>query len=260
MTTSPHSRRRIFLMRHGSVTYFDDSGKPFLPESVALNEQGCAQASAAGRVFAEHRVRFDRVIVSGLARTVETARRVLAETGQDIAIDCWPELEEIRGGRLSTIADADLRDAFTGVFEGLVSADKRFLGGESVGDLMDRIHPAIARLRADPDWDTVLLVLHGGVNCAILSLALTGRRRPPVASTRSTSARPKPTGWSASSTTRRPSRCTAIRARRRWKRCSPSTRSRDEYGVRSDGPDPGFATAAGQIHPEIIVRPFHSIG
>jgi broad specificity phosphatase PhoE len=176
MTTSPHSRRRIFLMRHGSVTYFDDSGKPFLPESVALNEQGCAQASAAGRVFAEHRVRFDRVIVSGLARTVETARRVLAETGQDIAIDCWPELEEIRGGRLSTIADADLRDAFTGVFEGLVSADKRFLGGESVGDLMDRIHPAIARLRADPDWDTVLLVLHGGVNCAILSLALTGQR------------------------------------------------------------------------------------
>ncbi|MDB5753865.1 MAG: histidine phosphatase family protein [Massilia sp.] len=176
MTTSPHSRRRIFLMRHGSVTYFDDSGKPFLPESVALNEQGCAQASAAGRVFAEHRVRFDRVIVSGLARTVETARRVLAETGQDIAIDCWPELEEIRGGRLSSIADADLRDAFTGVFEGLVSADKRFLGGESVGDLMDRIHPAIARLRADPDWDTVLLVLHGGVNCAILSLALTGQR------------------------------------------------------------------------------------
>jgi probable phosphoglycerate mutase len=41
---------------------------------------------------------------------------------------------------------------------------------------MDRIHPAISRLRADPAWDTVLLVLHGGVNCAILSLALTGQR------------------------------------------------------------------------------------
>jgi probable phosphoglycerate mutase len=50
------------------------------------------------------------------------------------------------------------------------------MGGESVGELMDRVHPAIARLRADPDWDTVLLVLHGGVNCAILSLALTGQR------------------------------------------------------------------------------------
>jgi broad specificity phosphatase PhoE len=176
MTISTTNRRRVFLMRHGSVTYFDESGKPFLPETVALNEQGRAQASAAGQAFATHDVRFDRVIVSGLPRTVETARRVLAETGQDIAIDTWPELEEIRGGRLSTIPDADLRAAFTGAFEGMVSEDKRFLGGESVGELMDRIHPAITRLRADPEWDTVLLVLHGGVNCAILSLALTGQR------------------------------------------------------------------------------------
>lgn len=163
-------------MRHGSVTYFDTSGKPVLPETVALNELGRAQASAAGQAFAAHAVRFDRVIVSGLPRTLETAQRVLAETGQQIAIEAWPALEEIRGGRLSAIAEADLRDAFVGAFEGLVGADKRFLGGESVGELMDRIHPAIARLRADPTWDTVLLVLHGGVNCAILSYALTGQR------------------------------------------------------------------------------------
>jgi probable phosphoglycerate mutase len=176
MTKPTHTRRRVFLMRHGSVTYFDESGQPLPHLTVALNEHGRAQASAAGQAFAAHNVQFDRVIVSGLPRTVETARRVLAETGQDIAIDTWPEFEEIRGGRLTDIADTDLRDAFTGAFSGLVSTDKRFLGGESVGELMDRLHPAIARLRADPDWDTVLLVLHGGVNCAILSLALTGQR------------------------------------------------------------------------------------
>jgi broad specificity phosphatase PhoE len=173
---TPATRRRIFLMRHGNVTYFDESGKPFLPESVALNAQGRAQASAAGQAFAAGKVRFDRVIASSLPRTVETARRVLVETGQDIAIDSWPELDEIRGGRLSKIPDAELRAAFTGAFEGMVGAGTRFLGGESVGELMDRIHPAIARLRLDPHWDTVLLVLHGGVNCAILSLALTGQR------------------------------------------------------------------------------------
>jgi probable phosphoglycerate mutase len=175
----PHQsspRRRIYLMRHGSVTYFDAAGKPVLPESVPLNELGREQASAAGRMFADNQVSFDKVIVSGLPRTVETANRVLAETGQTVAIDTWPELEEIRGGRLSSIADADLKAAFTGAFEGMVGEDKRFLGGESVGELMDRIHPAIARLRADRSWDTVLLVLHGGVNCAILSLALTGQR------------------------------------------------------------------------------------
>lgn len=169
-------RRRIYLMRHGSVAYFDTAGNPVLPETVSLTEQGRAQASAAGRVFADAGVRFDRVIVSGLPRTVQTAEHVLAQTGQRIAIDAWPELEEIRGGRLSQIPDHALRDAFMGVFEGMVSEEQRFLGGESVGELMDRVHPAIDRLRADPSWDTVLLVLHGGVNCAILSLALTGQR------------------------------------------------------------------------------------
>jgi probable phosphoglycerate mutase len=176
MSLPTSSRRRIYLMRHGSVAYFDTAGNPVLPETVSLTEQGRAQATAAGRVFADAGVRFDRVIVSGLPRTVQTAEHVLAETGQQIAIDAWPELEEIRGGRLSQIPDHALRDAFMGVFEGVVAEEQRFLGGESVGELMDRIHPAIDRLRADPTWDTVLLVLHGGVNCAILSLALTGQR------------------------------------------------------------------------------------
>lgn len=176
MTLQIQQRRRVYLMRHGSVTYFDAAGKPVLPESVPLNELGRAQATAAGRMFAQEQISFDRVIVSGLPRTVETATRVLAETAQDIQIDIWPELEEIRGGRLAAIPDAELLAAFTGAFEGMVGEDKRFLGGESVGELMDRIHPAIDRLRADKTWDTVLLVLHGGVNCAILSLALTGQR------------------------------------------------------------------------------------
>lgn len=174
MTTA--KRRRIYLMRHGNVTYFDDAGKPYLPEAVPLNEQGRAQAEAAGKVFASDGVRFDRVIVSGLPRTVETAQGVLAQTGQDIALEIWPELVEIRGGKLASIADADLQEAFTGAFEGVVPEHRRFLNGESIGELMDRVHPALDRLRQDSDWDTALLVLHGGVNRAILSLALTGER------------------------------------------------------------------------------------
>jgi len=176
MSEPTNARRRIFLMRHGSVTYFDAAGKPVLPEQVPLNDEGRAQADAAGAAFATAGVRFDRVIVSGLPRTVETAQRVLAVTEQPIEPEVWPELHEIKGGRLSTIPSDELKRAFTGVFEGLVAPERRFLGGESVGEMMDRVHPAIDKLRADPDWDTVLLVLHGGVNCAILSLALTGQR------------------------------------------------------------------------------------
>jgi probable phosphoglycerate mutase len=169
-------RRRIYLMRHGSVTYFDDQGKPFLPEMVPLNELGREQASAAGKVFAQEGLRFDRVIISGLPRTVETATRVLAETGQQIELERWPELVELRGGKLSAIPDESLKEAFVGAFDGVVPEDRQFLGGESVGELMDRVHPCIDRLREDKSWDTVLLVLHGGVNRAILSYALTNQR------------------------------------------------------------------------------------
>ncbi|HYD63109.1 MAG TPA: histidine phosphatase family protein [Noviherbaspirillum sp.] len=171
-----HKRRRIYLMRHGSVTYFDEQGKPFLPEQVPLNELGRAQATAAGEVFAQAGLQFDRVIVSGLPRTVETATRVLAETGQQIELERWSELEELRGGKLSAIPDESLKEAFVGAFDGLVPEDRQFLGGETIGQLMDRIHPCIDRLREDKSWDTVLLVLHGGVNRAILSYALTNQR------------------------------------------------------------------------------------
>ncbi len=163
-------------MRHGSVTYFDAAGKPFLPEQVPLNELGRTQATAAGKVFAQENLSFDRVIVSGLPRTVETATRVLAETGQSIELEHWPDLEELRGGKLSAIPDESLKEAFVGAFDGLVPEHKQFLGGESIGQLLDRVHPAIDRLRVDKSWDTALLVLHGGVNRAILSYALTNQR------------------------------------------------------------------------------------
>jgi probable phosphoglycerate mutase len=169
-------RRRIYLMRHGSVTYFDDDGKPYDPEQVPLNAQGRMQAEAAGKLFAQEGLRFDRVIISGLPRTVETATLALQQTGQQIELERWPEWEELRGGKLASIPDVELQKAFTGAFEGVVPEDARFLGGETIGQLMDRVLPPLQRLREDKSWDTVLLVLHGGVNRAILSHALTGGR------------------------------------------------------------------------------------
>lgn len=169
-------RRRIYLMRHGDVTYFDADGKPVSPDEVPLNEHGCQQARAAGRVFADTDLVFDRVITSGMPRTLETAQCVLAETGQQIAVEQWPEWREIRGGNLAGVPDHSLKDVFTAAFSGMVAEEVRFLAGESIGELMDRVHAGLDRLRADDSWDNVLLVLHGGVNCALLSYALTGQR------------------------------------------------------------------------------------
>jgi broad specificity phosphatase PhoE len=132
------------------------------------------QASAAGRLLAD--IGFDRVVTSGLPRTLQTAECVLAEARHKPEVEIWPDLVEIKGGRLRDIPENELEREFYGAFQGVVEEHMRFLRGESVGELMDRVHPAVERFCADPGWGTALLVLHGGVNRAILSYALTGSR------------------------------------------------------------------------------------
>ena len=88
----------------------------------------------------------------------------------------WPDLRELRGDRLSSIPADRLEDEFVHAFRGVVPNEKRFLGGEAIGELFDRVLPALDRLLALDDWDTTLAVLHGAVNRAILSYALTGER------------------------------------------------------------------------------------
>jgi len=164
------TRRRIYLMRHGAVSYFDDAGEPFHPDTVPLTDEGHVQAAAVRELLAG--IAFDRVIASGLIRTMETAA-IVAPGSQ---IEVWPELEELRGERLESIPSDQLEETFVHAFRGIVPNEKRFLGGETIGELFDRVLPALDRLLADRTWDTVLLVLHGAVNRAILSHALTGQR------------------------------------------------------------------------------------
>jgi probable phosphoglycerate mutase len=156
-------------MRHGAVSYFGPDGRPVPPDDVSLNDEGRAQAEAAAEALEE--ALFDRVVASNLPRAVETARIVAPEH----SVEEWPELREIQGGRLGEIPEAQLESAFVHAFRGVVPNDSRFLGGESIGELWDRLLPALDRLLAD-EWDTALAVLHGGVNRAILSWALTGQR------------------------------------------------------------------------------------
>ena len=162
------TRRRIYLMRHAAVAYFQD-GRPVDPHEVSLTETGREQAGAAAAALGE--VRFDRVVTSGLKRTLETA--AIVAPGPDV--ESWSDLRELEP-KLLDVPVEELEHAFVGAFRGVLPEDARFLGGETIGSLLDRVLPAIDRLLAEPDWDVLLAVLHGGVNRAILSYALTGGR------------------------------------------------------------------------------------
>ncbi len=164
------TRRRLYLMRHAEVSYFSPDGKPVDPVHVSLNGEGITQARAAAAAL--EGIELDRVLTSGLPRTLETAAIVAPSIEPEIR----PELTEIRGGRLSEIPTDALQHEFVHAFRGVIPSDTRFLRGESIGELFDRVIPALERLAADEDWHTTLAVLHGGVNRAILSYALNAER------------------------------------------------------------------------------------
>ena len=163
------TRRRIYLMRHAQVAYFEN-GEPLRPDLVPLTAEGRRQAAAAAS-FLEG-IAFDRVITSGLPRTLETAGIVAASAEPE----SWPELREIEAGRLADVPEEQLERTFIEAWRDVVPEEARFLGGETIGSLLDRVLPAVERLLADDEWDVVLAVLHGGVNRAIISHALTGER------------------------------------------------------------------------------------
>lgn len=165
---SPPARRRIYLVRHGDVSYFDDQGRPVRPGTVSLNAEGRRQAEAGARELAG--VPLDRVVVSDLARSIETASILTAGLG--LRLEIREALREIQPGRLADIPAHTTAQAFLDAFAGGLDRAARFLGGETFGALLDRVLPCFEALLAEPGWRHLLLVAHGGVNRVILAHAL----------------------------------------------------------------------------------------
>ena len=169
------ARRRIYLMRHGDVKYFVTDREPAAPRSVELTRRGREKAQVAGHAL--RAVRFDRVITNGRSRVIETARIVLdaSEHADQLEIETWPEFEEIRVSHLADLEEHEVDAAFFSVFHSATpDRDSSYLYSENVGSLLDRVNTELDRLMADTSWGTALVVLHGGVNRAILSRAITG--------------------------------------------------------------------------------------
>lgn len=159
-------RRRLYVMRHAEVRYFEGVH----PEQVVLTDRGLIQAESAAEELRS--VSFDRVLTSGLERTLQTARIVAPGSDPEAHYD----LREIESGDIRDVASDEVQAMMTAAFRGVVPPETQFLGGETIGALLDRVLPELDALLAADDWDVALLVLHGAVNRAILGHALTGER------------------------------------------------------------------------------------
>lgn len=157
-------RRRLYLMRHAEVSYVGERD----PEVVLLTARGVEQAAAAHRALDD--VSFDLVVTSGLPRTLQTA--AVVAPGREP--EQWPGFAEWRGGRLDDVPREELEELFVGALR-VRDESVQFLGGESLGEALDRVLPAFHEL-VEREWQTALAVFHGGVNRILLSHALAGGR------------------------------------------------------------------------------------
>lgn len=166
-------RRRIYLMRHGHVDYFSPeviaSGDY---EGVPLTSLGREQALATGQALAH--VPFDRVMCSGLNRTRETAELAISrhDTAAKYRVEVEPGFAELKG---STNGPAMTREKLAAAlafqFDAAAEPGARFgLGtnGELFSNALERSSLAIIKLLRQPDWATVLLVAHEGINRVLM--------------------------------------------------------------------------------------------
>ena len=170
-------RRRIYLMRHGHVDYF---GKEIREAGgdmsvVPLTPLGREQAKAAGMALSH--VHFDRAVCSGYPRTRQTAELVLAQqTEPTPELQVEPGLVEVHGGTVGEIRSrADIAAKMAFHFDAAGEPDASLLpGGELFSDAMERSVAAVTRFLAEPDWHTMLIAAHEGINRLILGWASGG--------------------------------------------------------------------------------------
>lgn len=160
-------RRRIYLFRHGDVSYVDDKGNRVADSTdVPLTPWGREQAEMTAKALAN--IPFDRAVASAFPRSVETAEIILA--GRNLPVERHADFVELQSDPSYRDRILDLNDiAYS--FRDAHKPGARYNGGDSFEEVNTRVVTALERLIAEPEWDTLALVAHGGINRLVIGWA-----------------------------------------------------------------------------------------
>lgn len=160
---------RLFLLRHGRVLLPDEKRRYFGQTDLPLSRFGEEEALTAGQAL--EGIPFSRFLSSDLRRAVRTSELVapfvkasaprLESSLREIDLGAWEGLE-MAGVKREYPADYESRGRD---FEGF-----RPPGGESFGDLAERVLPLLGEIVSLPG--NVLVVGHSGVFRVLLASLL----------------------------------------------------------------------------------------
>lgn len=165
-------RRRLYLIRHGDVSYFDHGGRPLDPRTVSLSEEGEVQVGALKEVLSDLLV--DRAVSSDYPRAVQTLSQLLSQPPRRGEPELTDALREVRAGRLRDIPDDLYDQEVSNAYRWALSPSTGFLRGESWNAFSDRVLAWFHQFLAESDWQDAVIVSHDAVNRILMSWLLKG--------------------------------------------------------------------------------------
>jgi probable phosphoglycerate mutase len=163
-------KSHLFLVRHGET---DDNKRGIFQGhgGSGLNEQGLQQAERLARRFASAAVRPATLFSSDLERARQTAEILGDALGLRPAFD--PALREIHLGAWQGLSETEAANRFPSEWDAWHSGmDVRRGGGETYGELADRMGLAVQRAVASSQMGATVIVSHGAAIKTFVGRAL----------------------------------------------------------------------------------------
>ena len=150
----------IYFTRHGETVWNVENKICGMTDSP-LTARGQQQARQLGELVRDSGLRIDEILYSPLSRAADTAKAIAAATG--LPARCEPRLREQCFGKY----EGTPRDGAEFRISKTHFAD-RYVGGESMMQLAQRIYNLLDELKADTG-KTYLLVAHNGIDRVVHS-------------------------------------------------------------------------------------------
>jgi broad specificity phosphatase PhoE len=157
---------RFCLVRHGQ-TAWNLEGRYQGQSDIPLNAAGLEQARELARTL--QNVRFDAVYSSDLVRALETANTIIA-LQDHLQVHVDPRLREINQGEWEGVQIEEIRAQYAHLWQvrQVDPVNLRPPGGETVGEVFQRMHSALDEIAGLYLGGNVLVVSHGLALATIL--------------------------------------------------------------------------------------------
>ncbi|HHL1989614.1 histidine phosphatase family protein [Acinetobacter baumannii] len=105
---------RIYLVRHGHVSYFDADNNPINPKFAQLSQRGIEQIQGLAHQLRD--INFEKIYSSTMPRSIQTAEILNSYQNEPKDIMSFDDIREIKAGRLREIssdrAELEIKKAY----------------------------------------------------------------------------------------------------------------------------------------------------